>query len=79
MRRYILVGTISGILFGAMDAVINANPLAQRLLKVYQPIARTSVDPIAGLLIDLIYGFVMAARFCSCTGVCRAPQVGPGG
>jgi hypothetical protein len=63
MRKYILVSTVSGILFGTMDAVINANPLAQRLLKVYQPIARTSVDPIAGLLIDLIYGFVMAALF----------------
>jgi hypothetical protein len=53
----------SGILFGVLDVLINANPLAQRLLDVYNPIARTSVNPVAGIVIDLVYGFVMAGVF----------------
>jgi hypothetical protein len=51
------------MIFGAMDGVINANPLAQRLFMVYQPIARTSVNAPAGIAIDLIYGLVMAGIF----------------
>ncbi len=63
MIRYIIVSIVSGILFGILDAVINANPLAQKLYMVYKPIARTSVNPSAGIVIDLLYGFVMAGMF----------------
>ncbi len=63
MIRYIIVSVISGILFGILDGVIHANPLAQRLYEVYKPIARTSLNPLAGIVIDLIYGFVMAGVF----------------
>jgi hypothetical protein len=63
MTRYVIVSVVSGILFGVMDGLINANPLAQRLYAVYKPIARISINPIAGILIDLIYGFLMAAVF----------------
>ncbi len=63
MVRYIIVSIASGILFGILDAAINANPLAQRLYEVYRPIARTSINPVAGILIDLAYGFVMAGVF----------------
>ena len=63
MTRYVIVSVVSGILFGVMDGLINANPLAQRLYAVYKPIARTSLNPVAGILIDLIYGFLMAAVF----------------
>ena len=63
MTRYIIVSIVSGILFGTMDGFIHANPLAQRLYQVYQPIARTSINALAGILIDLIYGFVMAGVF----------------
>ena len=63
MIRYIIVSVVSGILFGVMDAAIHANPLAQRLYEVYKPIARTSVNPLAGIVIDLVYGFVMAGLF----------------
>ena len=63
MIRYLVVSALSGILFGILDAVINANPLAQRLYAAYKPIARTSVNPIAGIAIDLAYGFVMAGAF----------------
>ena len=63
MFRYIIVSVVSGILFGVMDGLINANPLAQRLYKVYKPIAKTSMNVPAGIVIDLIYGFVMAGIF----------------
>jgi hypothetical protein len=63
MAIYIIISIISGILFGLLDALINANPLAQRLYEVYKPIAKTSINPIAGILIDLVYGFVMAGVF----------------
>ena len=60
---YIIVGIVSGILFGIMDGFINANPLAQKLYKVYKPIAKTSMNVPAGIVIDLVYGFVMAGIF----------------
>lgn len=63
MLTYIIISVISGILFGLLDAVINANPLAQRLYQVYKPIAKTSIKPLAGIVIDLVYGFVMAGVF----------------
>ena len=63
MIRYIIVSVTSGILFGILDGMINANPFAQRLYEVYKPIARTSINPLAGIVIDLVYGFIMAGAF----------------
>lgn len=63
MMRYIVVSAGTGLLFAVMDGLINANPLAQRLLAVYKPIARESVNAPAGVVIDLAYGFVMAGLF----------------
>lgn len=63
MTRYIIVSVVSGILFGALDGIINANPLAQRLYDVYKPITKTSVNVLAGIAIDLAYGFILAAVF----------------
>ncbi len=63
MVRYIIVSISSGILFGILDGMINANPLAQKLYAVYKPIARTSINVPAGIAIDLAYGFIMAAVF----------------
>jgi hypothetical protein len=60
---YIIISLISGILFALIDAVINANPLGQRLYKVYAPIAKTSINPLVSTLIDLGFGFVMAGIF----------------
>jgi hypothetical protein len=60
---YILVSLVGGILFGLMDGFINANPLAVRLYAAYRPIARTSINAPAALVIDLAYGFIMAAIF----------------
>jgi hypothetical protein len=63
IMRYIIISIISGILFGIMDGLINANLLAQRLYRFYQPIARTSINMPAGMIMDLVYGFVMAGVF----------------
>ena len=63
MTAYIIVSVVSGILFGILDGVINANPLARKLYEVYKPIARTSINPLAGIVIDLAYGFIMAGVF----------------
>ena len=63
MRRYVLVSFASGIVFGILDGLINANLLAQRLLAVYQPIAKTSVNLPVGVVIDMAYGFIMAGIF----------------
>jgi hypothetical protein len=63
MATFVIVGVVSGVLFGVMDALINANPLARGLFKVYGPIARTSLNPVAGIVIDLAYGLVMAGVF----------------
>jgi hypothetical protein len=63
VTRYIIVSISSGILFGILDGVINANPLAQKLFEVFKPIAKTSINPLAGIVIDVVYGFVMAGVF----------------
>ncbi len=60
---YIIVSIGGGILFAIMDAAINANPLAQKLYQVYKPIAKTSLNPILGMVIDLVFGFIMAGIF----------------
>ncbi len=60
---YIALSLVSGILFGVMDGLLNGNPLAARLLAVYKPIARSAISIPAGVLIDLAYGFIMAAIF----------------
>ena len=63
MLRYVLVSIGSGLLFGILDGLIHANPVAEKLYQVYEPIARTSVNAPAGIAIDLAYGFIMAAIF----------------
>jgi len=61
--RIVAVSIIGGVLFGVMDVLINGNPLAQVLYEAYRPIAKTSVDVVSGIGIDLFYGFVMTGMF----------------
>jgi len=61
--NYLPTSIISGLLFGFIDGLINANPLAQKLFQVYKPIAKTSINMPAGFVIDLFYGFIMAWVF----------------
>lgn len=63
MTTYLVVSAASGILFGVLDAAINANPVGRKMLAVYEPIARNSLNVWAGIAIDLAYGFVMAWLF----------------
>ena len=63
MSAYIIVSVVGGILFGVLDGLINGNPYAARLFEFYKPIARTSVNMIAGIVIDLAYGFILAGLF----------------
>jgi hypothetical protein len=63
MTSYLIVSILSGILFGILDGLINANPLANRLYAVYKPIARPSISIGVGMIIDLAYGFILAALF----------------
>ncbi len=63
MPRFIVVSIAAGLMFAVLDGLLNANPLAQRLYEVYRPMARPSVNVIAGVIIDLGYGFLMAWIF----------------
>lgn len=63
MVTYLIVSVVSGILFGVLDGLINANPIAVGLYEAYKPIAKTSINMPVGLVIDLVYGFVMAGAF----------------
>jgi hypothetical protein len=63
VTSYIIVSIISGILFGILDGLINANPMANKLYEVYKPIAKTSINFVAGTIIDIAYGFILAALF----------------
>ena len=63
MWNYVWVSVVAGVLFGVMDGLINANPLAKRLYEAYKSIARPSVNATAGVLIDLLYGFALAGIF----------------
>ena len=60
---YIIISIVSGFLLGVMDGLINNNSLAQRLYEVYKPIAKTAINVPVGIMIDLLYGFVMAGVF----------------
>ncbi len=63
MLRVVLVGLAAGVALLITDAVLNANPLAQRLYAAYRPIARHGVNAFAGSLIDLAYGVILAVLF----------------
>lgn len=63
MTTYIIVSLVSGIVFGVMDGLINANPVATRLFEAYKPIAKASLNFVAGIIIDLAYGFILAGLY----------------
>ncbi len=65
--RVPVVGLAVGLLFAILDGLIHANPLAQRLYSVYQPIARKSVNVPLGLAFDFVSGLVMAFLYVALT------------
>jgi hypothetical protein len=63
MKRFIITAILTGLLFGVLDGLINANPYATSLMECYKPIARQSINMPAGIIIDLVYGFVISGLF----------------
>ena len=63
MIRFIIISLISGFIFAVLDGLINANPLALKLMECYKPITKSSINVPAGLIIDIFYGFVMCGIF----------------
>ncbi len=63
MTTYIIVSIVSGILFGVLDGLINANPFAVQVFQVFKPITKESINFVAGIAIDLVYGFILAGLF----------------
>jgi hypothetical protein len=63
MATYIIVSIVSGILFGLLDGLINANPTAVKLFDVFKPISRAAINVPTGVIIDLAYGFILAGLF----------------
>jgi hypothetical protein len=63
MLKFIITAVLTGLLFGIMDGLINGNPYAVKLMECYKPIAKQQIDIPVGLLIDLLYGFVISAIF----------------
>lgn len=63
MTRIAITGVLAGLLFGVLDALIHANPWAAGLYEVYAPIARSGVNAPAGIIIDLVWGLVMAVVY----------------
>jgi hypothetical protein len=63
MLRFIIISLLSGLIFAILDGAINANPFAQKLMEVYKPIAKTTINVPAGVAIDFLYGFVMCGIF----------------
>ncbi len=61
------VGLAAGMAFAGLDALINANPLAQRLYAPYRPIMRDSVNAGLGVTLDLLFGLSMAILFVALT------------
>ena len=85
MLNLLLASLATGILFGAMDAAINANPYARRLNTVYEPVAKTEINAVAGSLIDLVYGVVivlvylqLAPALPGATGLAKGLALGLG-
>ena len=63
MIRYLIVSVVNGLVFGILDGIINANPYAQKMFQAYKPIAKTSINAPVGIIIDLLYGFIMGFIF----------------
>lgn len=63
MLRQIVVGFVAGVAFLVLDGLLNANPVARQAYAVYRPIARSSVDAVAGSVVDLAYGLILVALF----------------
>jgi hypothetical protein len=63
MLRVVIVGITSGIFLWILEAIINVNPYAQNLYKVFKPILKTTLNLPLNLLIYLVYGFGLVSIY----------------
>jgi len=63
MLRQSLVGVVAGAAFLITDGLLNANALAREVYGAYRPIARSSVNALAGSLVDMAYGLILVLLF----------------
>jgi hypothetical protein len=63
MIRFIIAAIVTGLLFGIMYGLIQANSFAIKLMECYKSIAKQMINIPAGLLIDLLYGFIISGIF----------------
>ncbi len=63
MIRFIIAAILTGLFFGILDGLINGNPFASELLVCYKSIVKQSINIPAGIIIDLVYGFVISGFY----------------
>ncbi len=73
-----MVGIAAGVLFAALDGLMNANPIARRLYECYRPITRDSVNAPLGLAFDLVSGVAMAVLFVLLAPALPGSRLGKG-
>jgi len=61
--RYVAASIAVGVAFILLDAVVNANPLAEQAYAVFVPIVRPGIAIVPAIAIDLGYGFALSAIF----------------
>ncbi len=61
--RYLVMSLLAGIVFAALDGVLNANPVAVAALTPFAAIVRPSINIFAGVGVDLAYGFALTGLF----------------
>ena len=62
-RRYVVASIAIGVIFILLDALVNANPLAEQAYAVFAPIVRPGTDIVPAIAIDLAYGFALSGIF----------------
>ena len=63
MIKFLLKSLLVGVIFGILDGLMHANPIAENLYDIYEPISRDSINVTAGIIIDIVYGFILCGVF----------------
>ena len=63
IMKFVFSSLLVGFIFGILDGLIHANPIAENLYDVYKPIARDTINITVGILIDIVYGYILCGIF----------------
>ncbi len=66
--RYVAASCAVGVAFVLLDAILNANPIAQGAYAAFAPLARSELVLLPAVTIDVVYGFVLCAVFVGVQG-----------